>query len=171
MELVLKMNLNNAVERVLHVKGNYTGGILEMTLVIDGALSREYVSTMASDIAAALRSHSEVFRNVRLNLLYWMSDDRLENQVIPISFLQMSTCFENYLPQAEEKSLDVLSDYLKRFHARSKLILVLAEEKPLIRDGEILRQNMHPFLGKKSLFFFQNDPELKWRRGEELLRA
>lgn len=168
MELLLRMNLNQAVERVLHVKGNYTGGILEMTLVVDCGLPGEYVSTMAADIAAALRAHSEVFRNVRLNLLYWRSDERLENQVVPISFLQMSTCFENYLPYAEKKSLDVLSDYLKRFHARSKLILVLAGEKPLIRNGEIIRQNMHPFLGKKSLFFFQNDSELKWRRGEEL---
>ena len=35
MNLIAKMNLNNAAERVLHVPGNYTGGILEMTLVID----------------------------------------------------------------------------------------------------------------------------------------
>jgi len=35
MELLQKKNLVNAVERVLHVNGNYSGGILEMTLVID----------------------------------------------------------------------------------------------------------------------------------------
>ena len=43
MELLLKMNLKNAVERVLHVKGNYSGGILEMTLVVDCGLPQEYV--------------------------------------------------------------------------------------------------------------------------------
>lgn len=166
MELLLRMNLKNEVERVLHVKGNYSGGILEMTLVIDCGLPKEYVSRMAADIAATLRSHSEVFRNVRLNLLYWRSDTQMENQVLPFSFLQMEKCFEGYCPQRQEKLLDVLSDRLKLFHARSKLILVLAGEKPLIQDKDTLKKNMYPFLGKKSLFLFQNTPELKWYRGE-----
>ncbi len=171
MELLLKMNLKNAVERVLHVQGNYSGGILEMTLVIDCGLPGEYVKRMASDIAVTLRSHSEVFRNVRLNLLYWRSDEQMENQVIPLSFLQMDKCFETYLPCPEDKSLDVLAGRLKLFHARSKLILVLTDEKPLIRDSEILRKNMYPFLGKKSIFLFRNDPQYKWQRGEELVMS
>ncbi len=87
MELLQKKNLVNAVERVLHVKGNYSGGILEMTLVVDCGLPREYVRRMAADIASVLRSHSEVFRNVRLNLLYWISEEKLENKVVPFSFL------------------------------------------------------------------------------------
>lgn len=168
MELLLKMNLKNAVERVLHVKGNYSGGILEMTLVIDCGLPREYVCEMTKDIAAVLRSHSEVFRNVRLNLLYWRSDGQMENKVVPISFLQLGKCFETYQPCITEKSLDMLSDRLKLLHARSKLILVLTDGEPLIRDREILKKNMHPFLGKKSLFFDRNDPKFRWRRGEDL---
>lgn len=168
MELLQRKNLINAVERVLHVKGNYSGGILEMTLVIDCALSGEYVSGAAADIASVLRAHSEIFRNVRLNLLYWKSEEELENQVIPFSFLQMSRCFENYESQENKKSLDILSEKLKLYHARSKLILVLAGKEPVIEDREVLKQNMHPFLGKKSLFLFQQDTQFKWRRGEEL---
>lgn len=168
MEVLLKMNLKNAVERVLHVPGNYSGGILEMTLVVDCALQEDYVKTMAADIAATLRSHSEIFRNVRLNLLYWESDEKFENRVIPIAFLQMSKCFESYSPVKEKKTLDRLSAKLKLLHARSKLIIVLADEKLLIRDREELKRNMNPFLGKKSLFLYRNDSEMKWRRGEEL---
>lgn len=168
MELLFKMNLNNAVERVLHVPGNYSGGILEMTLAIDCALPLDYVKNVAADVAASLRSHSEVFRNVRLNLLYWKSDSDMENRVIPISFLQMSGCFEDYTVTEEEKSLDALTARLKLFHARSKVILVLADEKLLVRDREEVQKNMKPFLGKKSLFFCRNDLELKWRRGIEL---
>lgn len=168
MELLLKMNLKNGVERVLHVPGNYTGGILEMTLVIDCALPADYVKTMAADIAATLRSHSEIFRNVRLNLLYWKSDREFINQVIPISFLQMSSSFGDYSATREPKALDELSAKLKLFHARSKLILVLADEKLLIRSREETAGNMRPFLGKKSLFLYRNDPEMKWRRGDEL---
>ena len=121
-----------------------------------------------ADIAFVLRSHSEVFRNVRMNLLYWMSEEKMENRVVPFSFLQMSKCFEDYEEQEKEKSLDMLSGKLKLYHARSKLILVLAGKKPVIRDREVLRQNMYPFLGKKSLFLFQEDNTFNWIRGGEL---
>jgi len=80
----------------------------------------------------------------------------------------MSECFEDYEEQEKEKSLDMLSGKLKLYHARSKLILVLAGKKPVIRDREVLRQNMYPFLGKKSLFLFQEDNTFKWIRGGEL---
>ena len=168
MEVLLKMNLKNAVERVLHVPGNYSGGILEMTLVIDCSLPKEYVKTMAADIAATLRAHSEIFRNVRLNLLYWKSDEKFENQVIPISFLQMSQCFEEYAAEDTEKSLDQLTAKLKLLHARSKLIIVLVDDKLKIIDRDEVNRNMRPFLGKKSLFLYRNDTEMKWRRGAEL---
>lgn len=168
MEALLKMNLKNGVERVLHVPGNYTGGILEMTLVIDCALDKNYVKTMAANIAGTLRSHSEIFRNVRLNLLYWRSDEEFENHVIPISFLQMGSCFEEYAAVKEDKSLDVLTAKLKLLHARSKLIIVLGAENLQIRDRGEVKRNMNPFLGKKSLFLCRNDADQKWRRGDEL---
>ena len=172
MNLIAKMNLNNAAERVLHVPGNYTGGILEMTLVIDCALSGEYVRQTAAEMAATLRAHSEVFRYVRLNLLYYQCEEEIENQVVPFSFLQMGRCFERYVRREEEKSLDRLAENLKLFHARSKLILVLAGEALKIRDKEVLHRNMQPFLGKKSLFLKveegKEEPEMKWIRGAEL---
>lgn len=152
MNVIAKMNLNNAVERVLHVPGNYTGGILEMTFVVDCGLPAEYVKKTSAEIAATLRAHSEVFRNVRLNLLYYKSEEELENRVVPISFLQMGRCFDGYERREEDKSLDCLAGKLKLFHARSKLILVLAGEELKIRDKEVLQQNFQPFLGKKSLF-------------------
>lgn len=41
MDLIFRKNVKNAVERVLHVPHNYTGGILEMTFVVDYALPKE----------------------------------------------------------------------------------------------------------------------------------
>lgn len=169
MELLSKMSLKNGVERVLHVPGNYTGGILEMTLVVDCALPEGYARETAADVAGILRSHSEVFRNVRSNLLFWKSDVRMDNQVTPLSFIQTGRCFEGYAESREVKALEALLNKLKVFHARSKLILVLGQERLLIRDGEAARRGLQPFLGKKSLFFLQNDPEKKWVRGDMLL--
>lgn len=184
MNTVEKMNLKNAVERVLHVPGNYTGGILEMTLALDCALPEETLRRAAAEIASTLRSHSQVFRNVRLNLLYFVRDDRLENQVVPLSFLQMGRSMEGDVHQSgEEKSLDALTDHLKRFHARSKLILALVGEELIIKDEKTVFQNMQPFLGKKSLFLKirnqkaepeavrqEREPAMRWVRGAELLR-
>ena len=77
MNLIFRKNLKNAVERVLHVPHNYTGGILEMTFVVDHGLSKEIAVPMTKKIAALLRSHSQVFQNVRLNLLHWKEDGLL----------------------------------------------------------------------------------------------
>lgn len=168
---VTKMSLKNGVERVLHVPGNYTGGILEMTLTVDCSLPEEYVKDLSADIAATLRMHSEVFRNVRMNLLFWQSDEKIENKVIPISFLQTSGCFAGYREEKQEKKLEALAAKLKLFHARSKLILVMADRNIYVEDGQALSQNMKPFLEKKSLFFLKDDPKGKWQRGTELLAA
>lgn len=167
---VMRMSLKNGVERVLHVKGNYTGGILEMTLVIDCSLPEDYVKELSGEIAAILRSHSEVFRNVRLNLLLWFSDEKMTNRVIPISFLQTSGCFSEYCSNPQKKKLEMLAAKLKLFHARSKLVLVLTDEEIYVEDEQLLSQSMKPFLEKKSLFLQKDDPKGQWRRGTEYLR-
>lgn len=168
MDVLTTMNLKNGVERVLHVKGNYQGGILEMTLVVDCSLPKEYADTMSREIAGILRLHSEIFRNVRLNLLWWKSEKRIENQPAAMPFLQMGTYFETYQEIEGIKYLDGLAEVLKLYHARSKLILILADDPVRVRDSEKIRQTMHPFLGKKSLFLIYGDEEKKWRRGEEI---
>ena len=40
---VRNLQLHNQIERVLHVPGNYRGGILEMAIVVDRAYDREYL--------------------------------------------------------------------------------------------------------------------------------
>lgn len=98
------MSLKNGVERVLHVPGNYTGGILEMTLVVDCNLPEKYVKEFVSDIAATLRMHSEVFRNVRLNLLMWKSDEEMTNRVIPISFCRHPAALQSIKKNSRKRS-------------------------------------------------------------------
>ena len=38
---VRNLQLHNQIERVLHVQGNYRGGILEMAIVVDREFDRE----------------------------------------------------------------------------------------------------------------------------------
>ena len=64
----IRIQLKNAVEHVLHVQGNYTGGILEMAIVIDRNLPKEEAAQRAKDLVQILKSQNEIFRNVRLIL-------------------------------------------------------------------------------------------------------
>ncbi|MCA5964892.1 hypothetical protein LC724_38070 [Blautia sp. RD014234] len=164
MNLIFRKNFKNAVERVLHVPHNYTGGILEMTFVLDYALSKECAVSMTKEIAAVLRSHSQVFQNVRLNLLHWKENEVLVNQVVPISMLQLGRGLENYESLPGNKSLDTLTDTLKRFHARSKLVICLlgtgCAAGAVVLDEERTKKNLQPFLGRKSIFLcVQEDGE------------
>ena len=138
MNLIFRKNFKNAVERVLHVPHNYTGGILEMTFVLDYALSKECAVSMTKEIAAVLRSHSQVFQNVRLNLLHWKENEVLVNQVVPISMLQLGRGLENY------ESLPGTGS------AAGAVVL----------DEERTKKNLQPFLGRKSIFLcVQEDGE------------
>ena len=78
---VQKLQLRNEVQRVLHVPGNYTGGILEMAIIIDHCLTKEQVKETVKEIVQTLKQTDQVFRNVRLNVIDWYSDDHFEKNV------------------------------------------------------------------------------------------
>ena len=79
--MIQLMKMKQSVERILHVPGNYKGGILEMALIIDCNMSKETAKTNVQAIVKALKSHSEVFRNVRLNVVWWKSDEEILTEV------------------------------------------------------------------------------------------
>ena len=82
---VVLMQFKNTVERILHVPGNYKGGVLEMAVVLDHNVSRKTVCELVPQLFRSLKMHSEVFRNVRLNMVQWESDEVISGQVAPMS--------------------------------------------------------------------------------------
>lgn len=146
------------VERILHVPGNYRGGILEMTVVVDKNLDAEAVKEILTKIIRALKTHSEVFRNVRFNFACW-GQDGVENKVCPMQMVFTSQFYEEYEQQKETKTLEPLLENLKKFHARSKLILLLTDGAYQVEEPETLQQKMQPFLGKKLLLIQRKEEE------------
>ena len=71
------LKMKQSVERILHVPGNYKGGILEMALVVDCNMDKTTAKEGIAAIVKALKSHSETFRNVRLNVVWWKSDEEI----------------------------------------------------------------------------------------------
>lgn len=156
---VQNLQLHNQIERVLHVPGNYKGGILEMAIVIDCAYSVDAVRVLCRDIVISCKNKSEVFRNVRLNMIKW-NEERIAADVTAMACLQTGSYFENYaggdIP-ADRKSPERLCDYLKRFQARSKLILLLTpDENAFVPTGDkqLLTESLNPFLKHKLIVLF-----------------
>lgn len=150
-----RLQFKNQVERILHIQGNYTGGILEMALVLDYDMPLTSLRERSAAIIKALKMHSEVFRNVRLNVIKWVSDDCLIKEVSAFAMVQMGRIFEDYdllkKNGNEPKKLDVLASQLQMFYARSKLILVLTNGNYCLEDKEAVCKFMQPFLHKKLL--------------------
>lgn len=165
------MQLNQMVERILHVPGNFSGGILEMTIVFDKKMNQETAAALGKNIALGLKKHSEVFRNVRLNVVQWQSDEEIINEVFPFLQLTMDSFYQKWQwnQGTADKHLSGLAEYLKLFHARSKVILLLSGEDFLYWDSEEdeirLKQALEPFLGKKlgMVLCPQHDVVLKYR--------
>ena len=153
------LQIKNAVMRVLHVPGNYSGGILEMAVVADYHLPYEELKESCSEIAGALKRTDEVFRNVRLNLIKWVSDDIIIKEVSALPKLQMGSCFEDYEvltgktdeSAGSDKSLDELLRQLKLFYARSKIIIVITDGSYQRVDEKKIQEYLHPFLGRKMI--------------------
>lgn len=146
---VFLMKFKNTVERILHVRGNYNGGILEMAVVLDHNVSRETVQELVPQLFRSLKMHSEVFRNVRLNMVHWESDERIVNQVTPMSMAGLTSYYENYEAQKKRKDFMKLVQYLKVFQARAKLIILVTDGANEESTPESLKAAMQPFLDKK----------------------
>lgn len=151
-----KIQLKKTVDMVLHVPGNFRGPHLEMAVVFDCSLEKEMLSQMAKDCMDTLKKHDRIFQNVRLNILLWKKDEVLEKEVIPAIKLQTGIYFENYMPEKTEKRLELLTEQLKKFYARSKLILIFTEGKNKIEEKERFRKSLKPFLEKKTVFISPN---------------
>lgn len=150
---VQNLQLHNQIERVLHVPGNYRGGILEMALVIDCTYEREAVKALCADIIVSCKKQSEVFRNVRLNMVMWGAGE-IRSQVVASAYVQMGTYFDDYVREMEPDGMrtEEIMEYLKKFHARSKLILLLTPERERIyriAQPERVRAAVNPFLKQK----------------------
>lgn len=146
---VFLMKFKNTVERILHVPGNYKGGILEMAVVLDHNVNKEIVQDFVPQLLRCLKMHSEIFRNVRLNLVQWEADEIISNQVTPMSMAGMASCYESYECRKRCKDVKKLMQYLKVFQARAKLIILVTDGANEEGSEESLKMAMLPFLDKK----------------------
>ena len=151
-DVIKKMQLKREVERVLHVKGNFKGGILEMAIVLDAALPLEEAKELTKEIAQILKTTDEVFKNVRLNALYAKTNREIETTVTSLSMLQLGTYFSDKEVIEEEKFFDAIVKHLKKFQARSKLVLVLTKGELPIRDTKRVQDALNPFVKQKTIF-------------------
>ena len=167
--------INNLTEHILHVPGNYSGKTLEMTIVIDHAIDMNKIKTVLPQMITGWKRHSSVFRNVRLNITDWYSDSRMENRVCPMMNMVLASAYENTQIDSEqeianEKRLDLLSAYLKMYHARSKLIVILMGEKIVSGDYGKLELAMKPFLTRKIIgISLTDDQDMLIQTAEQIL--
>ena len=167
------MKIKNSVMRILHVPGNYSGGILEMAIVVDYHMPYEELTEMSRKIANGLKHQNETFRNVRLNLIKWVSDEHIIKELSSLPKLQMGSAYTDYdeygkgenadkdgrppekAENAEgkmtEKTLDELLRQLKLFYARSKVIIILTDGSYKIKDEKAVWEHLNPFLRRKLL--------------------
>ena len=156
MNAVEKMRFKNEIEKILHVPGNYNGGILELALVCDYHMPETELKDKAAELIQCLKTQSEVFRNVRLNVIKWKSDSCMIKEVMPMAYVQMGKAFVDYEAVNEKltdeyKTLQELARVLKLFYARSKVIIVLTDGSYEAGDVTALKEHLHPFLYRKLL--------------------
>ena len=139
----------NKVEMILHSPCNIPSKMFEMTMVLDRNLSKDEAAESVPHLLKVLKRHSEVFANVRLNMVKWESDEKIENQIVPMSMAMIGSCYADYEQVKTMKSYQILMQNLKLFHARSKLVIVVTDGTYKTGDETELKKLMQPFLYRK----------------------
>lgn len=158
-----KMQLNQNVDRILNAPGNVIkpGGNLEMAFVFDETSDSVYLKTASAEAVSGLRSHSEIFRNVRCNVVHWKAGS-ISTEVMPLAYVQLGKAL--HVPEDVSREtkqhgdsevslpgLDELTGHLKLYHARSKCILIFTEGNYITGDMRRLAENLNPFLKTRIL--------------------
>lgn len=147
--IIFDKQFTNKVEMILHSPGNMPNKMFEMTVVLDQNLSKETAMEIVPHLLKTLKRHSEAFSNVRLNMVRWMDDGNINNRIIPMSMAMLHSYYEDYEQNLIKKNYQCLMQNLKLFHARSKLIIVVTDNRYEKGDEEELRKIMQPFLCRK----------------------
>lgn len=143
------LQIAKRVDAILHVPGNYRGGNLEMTIVIDTSLNLSEFGEAVTAVVRALKRSNEIFRNVRLNLVFW--GEEMRSDVVPMAMLLTGGAFQSYCCFPQKKRYEGLFAYLKKFHARSKVVLVFTDEQNEVADRQAAGEALTPFLKNRLL--------------------
>ncbi len=147
--IVFLKQFTDRVERILHSPCYSPSKILEMALVIDESICKEYIEKTIPTLLKRLKMHSEVFANVRLNIVNWKADEDIKNNVVPMSMAMIPSYYDRYEQNDGIKTYEKLMEYLKLFQARSKLIIVITDGKYQVDNEDNLKKIMQPFLHRK----------------------
>lgn len=141
-----------------------------MAVVIDCQTANSATGEIIKDYLATLKKHSEIFSNVRMNLVLWESKEQITTIVSSMAMLQIGRGIPDFTDATNTVSIPTeavstvrnsndisyILTYLKTFHARSKLILLFTNGHYVLEDSEEKTFCLQPFLGRKLLILCGN---------------
>lgn len=142
-------NIKDQIQKILHRPGNYMGGPLEFAVVLDYHIQKQDLMDISKELVKILKSTDKIFINARLNLIKWIKDEKIIKEVSSMGMLQMGRGFEDYEQGTDDKTYDRLTEELKKFYARSKLIILITDNAFVQCDRQIIHENLNPFLHRK----------------------
>lgn len=151
MDIMKMKTLTGLTDAILHSPGFIARPVLEMAVVIDTGLLAETVQKVVLDCIVTLKKHSEIYRNVRINVIQWQDDTHFDCEACPMMALTMQSFYAQYISVQSEKRLEPLEEYLNKFQARSKIILLFTDGKYGINDRQQAKKLLLPFLGRKTI--------------------
>ena len=154
-----KKNINKTAQKILHIPGNAPkGNVLEMALVLDCSMDPEYLRQTSKDVLSFLRKEGDPFLNMRLNLIKWRSDEDFIKYVSSYPDVLMGRQIDDADIVVTEKHIDTLTAQLKKFYARSKIVIFITDKKNCTcLNLEQVQEDMKPFLHKKMIYIYEDD--------------
>lgn len=173
--LVLKMQIKNMITAVLNVPGNLTRSSvnaakviqmkgknaateknvpMEIAIVLDMTLPEEQLVENVKMLAECIKGHSELFRNTRVNMIYWYGQN-IEGGISSLPQLLLGKVLAENSKETvfcdASKDITILLEKLRKFYARTKVVFLITDGQYEVADKVYASRLLQPFLGKKML--------------------
>ena len=148
---ILRMQIVNNTEMVLHAACNSHKKFTEMTVVFDYSNEKEVQKEIVNGLIYVLKNHSNQYKNIRCNVIRWISNDCIASEVIPLSLLQTGKPLEEYVQSVQKKDVALLIQKIKMFQARSSIVWIVTDAGLMLQNQELYLQSIQPFLKNKKI--------------------
>lgn len=146
--------IKRTCKKILNLAGNSVkGNVIELSLLLDCHLSQDILNETAAELLTYLRKGKDPFTNMRINLIKWKSDEKIDRYPISYPEILMGRAItaKEVTETDSKNNLDTLLPILRKSYPKTKIVFFLTERERYFSDEKFVKEFIDPEYFKKIL--------------------
>lgn len=146
--------IKRTCKKILNLAGNSVkGNVIELSLLLDCHLSQDILNETAAELLTYLRKGKDPFTNMRINLIKWKSDEKIDRYPIsyPEILMRRAITAKEVTETDGKNNLDTLLPILRKSYPKTKIVFFLTERERYFSGEKFVKEFIDPEYLKKIL--------------------